>query len=336
MTSALIARSERRPAPTQVAAELPLAPVGAPLASAFACARPLAQARGLCKRFASGFALEDVDLTVPEGCVVGFVGQNGAGKTTTIRCLLGITAADAGECTVLGERLSPEAGAEACERARGEVGVVFDTLPFLPALTMKQVVSIYEHAYGGFDLDEFQRVRGALGLKPRLWSMRELSRGQGMQLQLALALAHHPRLLILDEATAGLDPIARDTLLELVRGWLDGDERRGVLFSSHITSDLESLADVVVGIDDGRIAFAMDKDVLRDVMGVARLTAEELERVLTSGLFAPGSLIGRRQAYSTELLVPDRRLFAEWFPQIRVEPATIDAYLLITTKGEAL
>ena len=298
-------------------------------ASAFADARPLAQVRGLCKRFANGFALEDVDLAVPEGCVVGFVGQNGAGKTTTIRCLLGILEADAGECTVLGQRLSPAAGAEACERARGEVGVVFDTLPFLPTFTMKQVVSIYEHA-------EFQRVRGRLGLKPLIRSMRELSRGQGMQLQLALALAHRPRLLILDEATAGLDPIARDTLLELVRGWLDEDERRGVLFSSHITSDLESLADVVVGIDDGRIAFTLDKDVLRDVMGIARLTAEELDQVLGSGLFAPGSLVGRRQPYSTEILVPDRRLFAEWFPTIRVEPATIDAYLLVTSKGEAL
>lgn len=297
---------------------------------------PLAQVRGLSKRFASGFALEDVDLTVPEGCVVGFVGRNGAGKTTTIRCLLGILAADAGECTVLDQRLSPEAGAEVCARARGEVGVVFDTLPFLPLLTMKQVVSIFGHAFPSFDLAEFHRVREMLGLKPRITSMGELSRGQGMQLQLALALAHHPRLLILDEATAGLDPIARDTLLELVRAWLDEDERRGVLFSSHITSDLEELADVVVGIDEGRITFALDKDVLRDVMGIARLTADELDRALASGLFAPGSLMGRRQAYSVELLVPNRRLFSEWFPSIHVEPATIDAYLLITSKGEVL
>ena len=331
MTNGLLEReSTARPSPH------PMPPAATGVASAFADARPLAQVRGLCKRFANGFALEDVDLTVPEGCVVGFVGQNGAGKTTTIRCLLGILEADAGECTVLGQRLSPGAGAEACERARGEVGVVFDTLPFLPTFTMKQVVSIYEHAYPDFDLAEFQRVRGALGLKPLIKSMKELSRGQGMQLQLALALAHRPRLLILDEATAGLDPIARDTLLELVRGWLDEDERRGVLFSSHITSDLESLADVVVGIDDGRIAFTLDKDVLRDVMGIARLTAGELAQVLASGLFAPGSLVGRRQAYSTEILVPDRRLFAEWFPTIRVEPATIDAYLLVTSKGEAL
>ena len=277
-----------------------------------------------------------MNLAVPEGCVVGFVGRNGAGKTSTIRCLLGITAADAGECEVMGERLSPEAGAEACERARGQVGVVFDTMPFLPTLTLKQVVSIFEHAFPQFALAEFQRVRQALGLPDRVWTMKELSRGQGMQLQLALALAHHPRLLVLDEATAGLDPIARDTLLELVRDWLDGDERRGVLFSSHITNDLEELADVVVGIDEGRITFTLDKDAISGQMGVARLTEEELSHVLASGLFAPSSLLGRRLAYSTELLVPDRRLFCEWFPSVHVEPATIDAYLLITQKGEVL
>ena len=312
----------------------PVPPV--PMSSAFAGVPLLAEARRLCKCFSEDFALEDVSLAVPEGCVVGFVGRNGAGKTSTIRCLLGITSADAGECTVMGERLSPEAGAEACERARGQVGVVFDTMPFLPALKLKQVVSIFEHAFADFDLAEFQRVRHALGLPDRVWSVKELSRGQGMQLQLALALAHHPRLLVLDEATAGLDPIARDTLLELVRDWLDGDERRGVLFSSHITNDLEELADVVVGIDEGRITFTLDKDAISGQMGVARLTEEELSHVLASGLFAPSSLLGRRLAYSTELLVPDRRLFGEWFPNIHVEPATIDAYLLITQKGDVL
>lgn len=319
-----------------VRAEMPSPVPPMQMSSAFEHVPLLAEARGLCKRFSEDFALEDVNLAVPEGCVVGFVGRNGAGKTSTIRCLLGIASADAGECTVMGERLSPEAGAEACERARGQVGMVFDTMPFLPSLTLKQVVSIFEHAFGGFDLAEFQRVRHALGLPDRVWSVKELSRGQGMQLQLALALAHHPRLLVLDEATAGLDPIARDTLLELVRDWLEGDERRGVLFSSHITNDLEELADVVVGIDDGRITFTLDKDVISGRMGVARLTEEELAQVLASGLFMPGSLIGRRLAYSTEILVGDRRLFREWFPNIHVEPATIDAYLLITQKGEVL
>ncbi len=326
--NALLDREGRQTMPA------PMPPLPAP--SAFAEAPLLAEARGLCKRFGPDFALEDVNLAVPEGSVVGFVGRNGAGKTSTIRCLLGIASADAGACMVMGERLSPVAGDETCERARGQVGVVFDTMPFLPTLTLKQVVSIYEHAFPGFDLAAFQRVRQALGLPDRVWTMRALSRGQGMQLQLALALAHRPRLLVLDEATAGLDPIARDTLLELVRTWLDEDECRGVLFSSHITSDLEELADVVVGIDDGRIAFTLDKDAISGQMGIARLTAEELAQVLASGLFAPGSLVGRRLAYSTELLVGDRQLFCEWFPTIRVEPATIDAYLLISQKGEAL
>ena len=170
----------------------------------------------------------------------------------------------------------------------------------------------------------------------------DLSRGMGMKLSLAFALAHHPQLLILDEATAGLDPLARDEVLDMLRAFMAGDatpgaalaetpaeSARGILMSSHITSDLEKIADRIVCIDEGRKIFDADKDEICNMAGIAHCKSSQLESiaaVLSGTAEAPGApavrvIVGK---YSTDLLVPDRFAFAQAFPEIPVEPATLD------------
>ena len=150
---------------------------------------------------------------------------------------------------------------------------------------------------------------------------------------MACALAHDPDLLILDEATAGLDPLAREEALDILRGYMR-DERHGILMSSHITSDLEKIADYIVCIDAGRIVFAVEKDTITDLAGIAHCRATDYERIAKSGFFAPGELRSMRHPYGIDVLAPDRFAFAENFKNIAVDKADIDVYMGMMLKGE--
>lgn len=289
----------------------------------------LIEARGLTKHY-DGFSLEGVDLTVNEGEVVGFVGQNGAGKSTTIKALLGLFPVDGGEAQVLGTpsaELSRPSGAATKE----QVGVVFDAISLPEHLHVADVGRIYERAFATWDARRFSRLTAELGLDARK-TVKELSRGMGMKLSLACAFSHDARLLILDEATAGLDPMARDEVLDRLRDFV-AEPGRAVLMSSHITSDLERIADRIVCIDNGRIVFDLPKDAITDEMGIARCRVADLERVAASGVIPERDLRYLRHDYGIDLLVPDRFAFAESFPEVPVDRMTIDDYLALTLKG---
>ena len=289
----------------------------------------LIEARGLTKHY-DGFSLEGVDLTVNEGEVVGFVGQNGAGKSTTIKALLGLFPVDGGEAQVLGTpsaELSRPSGAATKE----QVGVVFDAISLPEHLHVADVGRIYERAFATWDAHRFSRLTAELGLDARK-TVKELSRGMGMKLSLACAFSHDARLLILDEATAGLDPMARDEVLDRLRDFV-AEPGRAVLMSSHITSDLERIADRIVCIDNGSIVFDLPKDAITDEMGIARCRVADLERVVASGVIPERDLRYLRHDYGIDLLVPDRFAFAESFPEVPVDRMTIDDYLALTLKG---
>lgn len=290
---------------------------------------PLIEAHGLTKHY-DGFSLEGVDLTVAEGEVVGFIGQNGAGKSTTIKALLGLFPIDGGEARVLGcpsKDLSRSAGAARKE----EIGVVFDTVSLPEHLKIADVGRIYARAYRTWDARRFQRLTAAYGLDATK-TVKGLSRGMGMKLSLACALSHQARLLILDEATAGLDPMARDEILDELRSFV-AEPGHAILMSSHITSDLERIADRIVCIDAGRIVFDLPRDVITDEMGIARCRVADLERIADSGIIPEGDLRYLRHDYGIDLLVPDRFAFAENFPQIPVDRMTIDDYMSLILKG---
>lgn len=288
---------------------------------------------GLNKRYGDDFSLQDVSLSVPQGSVVGFVGANGAGKTTTIRAILGLMDADAGTVEVLGEPFGLHADAAACACVKQRIGVVFDTCPYVGDLTVKTVGAVMAAAYPSWRAGLFEEYLRRFSLTPKK-KVKELSRGMGMKLQLACALSHDPELLILDEATAGLDPLARDEVLAILREYLAADERRSMLLSSHITSDLDKIADRVVCIDAGRIVFDRDKDEICDMAGIARCRASEFEQVAASGLVDAGALRFLRHAYGIDALVPDRFAFMRRFPDIACDKATIDDYMQLVLKGE--
>ena len=310
----------------------------------------LIRVENLEKRY-DGFALSGVGLAVEPGCVVGFIGSNGAGKTTTIKAILGLIAPDGGTVELLGAPVAgpgARGGAAALDAVKARIGVVLDSCAFPAACRVREVASIGRAAYPTWDDARWDELLGAFGLAPRK-KVGELSRGMGMKLTLAFALAHRPELLILDEATAGLDPLARDEVLDILRDFM-ADGEHGILMSTHITSDLEKIADEIVCVDAGRVVFAAPKDAIADEAGVARCRAADLDAVLASGLAelggAPGADAGgagaslrgarvERHGYGVDVLVPDRVAFSRAFPDIPVDKASIEDYMTLILKGES-
>ncbi|MDR1265279.1 MAG: ABC transporter ATP-binding protein [Propionibacteriaceae bacterium] len=217
---------------------------------------------GLTKRF-PGFTLDQVTLTLPAGYVMGLVGQNGAGKTTIIRLILNMARRDAGRVTVLGlDNLQDELA------VKQEIAVVFDQSVLVDSWRVRDVEPALAGFYARWDKAGFRACLDRFDL-PGDRRVKELSRGMGLKLALAVALSHDARLLILDEPTSGLDPVARDELLGLLREYLqDGD--RSVFFSTHITSDLDKIADHITVLHRGAVFYSGSKDGLLDAFVVAR------------------------------------------------------------------
>lgn len=297
---------------------------------------PLIVARGITKHY-DGFTLQDVSFAVEPGQIVGFIGQNGAGKTTTIKALLGLIHLDGGEASILG--VSSERLAEAGARTKERIGVVLDSTSLPGHLKVDQVAQLMACAYETWDQGEFERHLASFKLEGKK-TVEKLSRGMGMKLSLACALAHDPAVLILDEATAGLDPMAREEVLDLLRDFVavedaSGEPCHAILMSSHITSDLDKIADEVVCIDEGRVVFARTKDEICDLMGVARCRAADVERLLAHP-DAPSGLRAQHHDYGIDVLVPDRFAFARAFPDIPCDRVTVDDYMALMLKGAEL
>ncbi len=289
--------------------------------------------RDLCKSYGD-FALQNVGFSVPEGCVVGLVGGNGAGKTTAIKAALGIVHADSGSIRLFGEETA-DMSSTRFSQVKQHIGVVFDTCSFPSDSTVKDIGAIMASSYAAWDRRRFADLTEAWGLSAKK-KASDLSRGMGMKLSLACALSHDADLLILDEATAGLDPLAREDALDALRGYLAERDGRGILMSSHITSDLEKIADYLVCIEDGRIAFSCEKDVVTGLAGIAHCREADVSALLACGLFVPGTLRAERRATETAVLVPDRFAFAGAFPRVQIDPASIDDYLSLTLRGDVL
>ena len=289
----------------------------------------LLELKGVSRHVSDRFSLRNVNLIVEPGQIVGFVGANGAGKTTTIRAALGLIKLDAGEVSLLGQRGGAGASDEAQRSARSRIGLVLDTCPFPSTLKIAEVERTVGPAYPTWSHDTFTSLIDRFGLEPKA-KVKDLSRGMGMKLQLACALSHKAELLILDEATAGLDPMAREELLDELLAFVS-DGQHGALFSSHITSDLERAADRIVCIDNGSVVFDLPREDITDLAGIARCTQAQATELLACIDGARAA----RHAYSVDVLVPNRREALEAFPEIVCDRATIDDYLRLMLKGAA-
>ena len=278
---------------------------------------------GLCKSYGD-FALENVSLTLPGGSIMGLIGENGAGKTTTIKCILNLVRRDAGSITLMGyDNLTQE------RQAKAEVGVVLDECFFHDTLRPRDIHTILSRVYQDWDRELFESYLKKFQL-PEEKFIKEFSRGMKMKLSLAAALSHHPKLLILDEATAGLDPVVRDEILDEFLGFIQ-DEEHSILISSHITSDLEKVADYITYLHQGRVVLSEAKDVLQDNYGRVGCTASDLLAM------DPGDVVRvRKGSYGCEALVRDRAAFHKKYPQMMVEPISLEDIMLLIGKGEPI
>lgn len=287
----------------------------------------LLELKGVSRRVSDRFSLRDVTLAVEPGQIVGFVGANGAGKTTTIRAALGLIKLDAGEVQLLGQRCDANASDETQRHLRSRIGLALDTCPFPSTLKVGQIETLVGSAYPTWSRETFARLIDRFGLDPKA-KVKDLSRGMGMKLQLACALSHNANLLVLDEATAGLDPMAREELLDELLAFVS-DGQRSVLLSSHITSDLDRAADRVICIDNGSIVFDLPREDITDIAGIAHCTQAQAAELMACVEGARAA----RHAYSVDVLVPNRREALEAFPEIPCDRATIDDYLRLMLKG---
>ena len=219
------------------------------------------------------FELRDVNLTLPKGCILGLVGETGAGKSTTIRLLTGELRPDSGTVSVL----DAEPGGSDFRAVKERLGVVLDDAWFPEILNARQVGTMMAMTYESWDAELYESYLTRFTL-PREKNFKDYSRGMRMKLAIAAALAHRPEVLLLDEATAGLDPIVRDEVLEIFREFSEAEDH-AILISSHILSDLEKLCDYIAFLHQGKLLFCQEKDRLLETYGLfvgTRRQAEEL------------------------------------------------------------
>ena len=227
--------------------------------------------RNLTKTY-PGFTLDNLNLTLPSGCIMGLIGENGAGKSTTIKLILDMIHKDSGSITILGKDNS-----DSIELTKEDIGVVIDEVGIPECLTVKQVGNVMKHTFRNWNDAEYARLIQKLVL-PDKKQFKELSRGMKMKLGIAIALSHNAKLLILDEATSGLDPVVRDEVVEMFSDFTR-DENHSILISSHIVSDLEKLCDYVAFLHKGKLLLCEEKDQLLAEYGLIHCTAEELRHL---------------------------------------------------------
>ena len=278
------------------------------------------EVRGLCKHYRD-FSLRDVSFTVPGGSIMGFIGENGAGKTTTIKSILGLLHTDGGSISVLGRDPVTD------RRAIGQdIGVVLDGSFFYEGMRAKDISAVMSRLHSRWDKESFASYCKRFAL-PMEKPFKEFSKGMRAKLALTTALAHHPKLLVLDEATSGLDPVVRSEMLDLFLEFIQ-DEEHSILLSSHITSDLEKVADYITFIHAGKIVFSKTKDDILEQYGVVKCEKARAA-ALDGALF-----LGRRVSnFDAELLVDNRPEVARLYPGILTEQATIDDIMTFFAKG---
>lgn len=274
----------------------------------------------LTKKYA-GFQLDHVSFNLPKGTIMGLIGENGAGKSTTINAILDLIKKDDGTVTFWGQELSSS------KQLKEDIGVVFDGVNFYETLTPAKVGKISEKAYKQWDEYLYRDYLKRFGL-PLDKEIKTLSKGMKMKLCIAVALSHKPKLLILDEATSGLDPVMRDDILDVFLDFVQ-DENHSILMSFHITTDLEKVADYITFIHQGKVLFCKTKDELRYKYGIIRCGAAVFDQIDKAEILAY-----RKADYQWNVLVADKEKARKKYKAAVVDDATIDDILLLYVKGE--
>ena len=278
------------------------------------------QVENLTKQYAN-FKLDNVSFVLPKGTIMGLIGENGAGKSTTIKAVLDLIKKDGGQVTFWGERL------ETSKDLKEDIGVVFEGINFYEKLTLSQIGNISAASYRQWDARLYREYLERFKLLADK-KVKELSKGMRMKLGIAVALSHQPKLLILDEATSGLDPVVRDDILDVFLDFVQ-DEEHSILMSSHISTDLEKIADYITFIHQGKVFFCKTKDELRYEYGIIRCGA-----ALFDAIDREDKLAWRKDDYQWNVLVADKEKARRKYKNAVVDDAAIDDILLLYVKGE--
>ena len=274
---------------------------------------------GLTKTY-KDFMLNGVSFSVPCGSIVGLIGENGAGKSTTINAVLGLIQKEAGSICVLGkEQLDNE--------IKEQIGVVFDGNNYPEIFSARKLNRVMKDIYHSWEEHTFLNLLKKFSL-PTDKPIKQFSKGMKMKLAIAVALSHNSKLLILDEATSGLDPVIRDDILDILLDFAQ-DETHSILISSHITTDLEKIADYIVFIHEGQVVFSKPKDELIEQYGIIKCGAAQFEALDKSDI-----IVYRKMDYEWQVLVADRAAMKKKYPKTLIDSVSIDEIMLLYVKGE--
>lgn len=278
------------------------------------------EVRNLNKNY-KGFKLKDINLTLPKGMIMGLIGENGAGKTTTIKSILNLTKVDSGEVKIFGLNIKEDE-----EKIKEDIGVVLDDSFFSEHLTAEDINQIMKNIYENWDENLFFKYLVDFKL-PLKQEFKEFSSGMKVKLKISTAISHCPKLLILDEPTSGLDPVARSEILDIFQDFIQNGEN-SILVSSHITSDLEHIADYITFISDGRILLSKTRDELLDEYGIVHCTEEEFKKIDKKDY-----LRYKKNKYAYDVLIEDKKEFKKKYELKVIDKPTLDDIMVIYIKG---
>lgn len=268
------------------------------------------------------FKLDHISFSIPNGSIMGLIGENGAGKSTTIKAILNLINCESGTIKFWGKELSSDN-----KHIKEDIGVVFDSVPFLETLTAAKVEKISSLAYKQWDTSIYKNFLERFHL-PENKEIKTFSKGMKTKLCIAVALSHHPKLLILDEATSGLDPVVRDDILDVFLDYVQ-DENHSILISSHITTDLEKIADNITFIHEGKLLFCKPKDELAYKYGIIRCDSSLFNLIDKSDILAY-----RKYEYQWDVLIADKENAKYKYKNAIIDDASIEDILLLFVKGE--
>lgn len=277
----------------------------------------------LIKKYDNSFELNIKSLELKSGTIIGLIGENGAGKTTLIKSILGIINKDCGKIKIFGEESSKKE-----EDIKENIGLVLDNIFFPEILTPSDINLIMKDVYKNWDAPLFLQYLKDFKLEPKK-KIKTFSKGMRKKLEIATALAHHPKLLILDEATSGLDPVVRGEVLDIFLDFIQ-DEEHTILFSTHITSDLESIADHIIFMDEGKVILNQRRDEITDQYGILKCDINDFEKIEKEDIIRY-----RKNKYDYEILIKDRDKMKKKYKNSVVDKISIDELMILMIKGEA-
>lgn len=279
------------------------------------------EVRNLTKEY-ENFKLENVSFNLGKGTIMGFIGENGAGKSTTIKAILNLIKKDNGLITVLGKEINRNE-----KGIKNELGIVLNDGNFNEKLNVKAINKIMKNIYKRWDDDVFYKYIEKFNIDTSK-KIEEFSKGMKMKLSIAIALSHKAKILILDEATSGLDPVARDEVLDILMEFIQNEEN-SILMSSHITSDLEKIADYITFIHNGKIIFSENKDKLIYDMGVVKCTEKQFKTIEVQD-----RMFYKKGIFNYEVLIDNRDEFSKKYPSLVINNSNLEEIMLFYIKGD--